>query len=127
MLEFLKSWGSLLSMSATGILAFVASPAAVLGTPARKLAGKRSPAAPARAIAIPNAPMASPIHWARVAAVIDQASKAAGIAAEMQSKALVQLEAAEFAIDRILEEVAMVMAPTPEMAAIKGRTAHARA
>src|SRR5262245_48015480 len=125
MLEFLKSWGGLATSLAASVLAFVAPPVAIraLSTPMGRQNAATSGRSPAGVITIrmPQVPSAATTQWSSIAAVIDRASSASASAEDFQSKALVQLEAAEFAIDRIFDEVAAVMVPTPGMLAMRKR------
>lgn len=91
-------------------------------------AGSREQIAPAppRAFAMPPQPLSPAQHWSRMAAVIETAGRATDLARELQEKALVQLEVAEFALDQIFDEVAEVMAITPRMRTTRERVTAAR-
>lgn len=66
-------------------------------------------------IRLPAAIMRPAEHFARVGNVIQTAVRSAEFVKDVQEKARVQLEVAEFSIDRILDEVAEVMTLTPQM------------
>ena len=74
-----------------------------------------------RAIRIPQLPLSAAIHFERVGTVVTQAIRSARVAVDMQDAVRQQLEVIEFSIDRIFDEVAEVMALTPEMATIRQR------
>ncbi|MFM9943387.1 MAG: hypothetical protein ACKVP7_28315 [Hyphomicrobiaceae bacterium] len=67
------------------------------------------------AIQIPGKALTPAQHFARVSQVVAHAICSANLATEIQEQARIQLEVVEISIDRILEEVAEVMALTPEM------------
>lgn len=70
---------------------------------------------PVTPIRIPSRVLTPAEHFSRTAQVITSALRSANVAHEMHQQARIQLEVVEFSIDRILEEVADVMALTPEM------------
>lgn len=71
---------------------------------------RRQPAAPApRALRQPSAPIGLAAQWHKVAAVVDRAALSARTMREAQASAIAQLEMAEYALDRLLEEIATVM------------------
>jgi hypothetical protein len=85
-------------------------------------AGAGKEARPDRAlqpIAVPAGPLSPTQHFERVGAVVATAIRSARLAAEIQEAARIQLEVVELSIDRILDEVAEVMALTPELSALR--------
>lgn len=55
-------------------------------------------------------------HWSRVIAVVDQAAQRTASAMQAQARALESLQAADYALDRLFEDLSDVMAIRPRRA-----------
>ncbi len=104
-------FGIVIAFPIRRIMASEKIPAAAANLPK---ASKTAPAGNA-GFRIPNRALTPAEHFGRAAQVITSALCSAKTASEMHEHARIQLEVVEFSIDRILEEVADVMALTPEM------------
>ncbi len=76
----------------------------------------RSPAHTTGAV-YPTAGDALEGHWSRVVAVVDQAAQRTANVMQAQARALESLQAADYALDRLLEDLSDVMAVRPRMSA----------
>ena len=111
MLDILKTFCSAVAAGATGvrIVRPVKGPRnAQVSDCAAKSAGPAP--APQAAITIPSHQLRGASQWERVTGIIATATVAARNAATVQEAARVQLEVAEFSIDRIRDEIADIMA-----------------
>ena len=77
----------------------------------------RSSARSATAV-YPTAGEAIDGHWSRVVAVVDQAAQRTANVMQAQARALESLQAADYALDRLLEDLSEVMAVRPRKAAV---------
>ena len=57
----------------------------------------------------PAEPLDPALHWARVAAVVDGATQAASRVRDMQADATTRVEMAEYALGRLIDNVAVIM------------------
>lgn len=78
---------------------------------------RRHPAIPTRSSTtsaqpkprVPAQPLGPVAHWQRVAEVVERATSTARAVKDMQASARAQIEMAEYALDRLLEELAAVV------------------
>lgn len=68
---------------------------------------------PETAISVPRRALTRQEHWSRVASVIERASVTASTIESLQAAARMQLELAEYAMDRIFEDAAPAMRLVP--------------
>jgi hypothetical protein len=70
----------------------------------------------------PTRPLDPSLHWARVAAVVDGAAESASRVRDMQAGALARVEMAEYALGRLIVDVAEVMPAASNNAHAAGST-----
>ncbi|HEX4891805.1 MAG TPA: hypothetical protein VFV47_00850 [Hyphomicrobiaceae bacterium] len=75
---------------------------------AQRQAAARKPAA--SQVSLPARPMTLSAQWSRVATVIEKANESHKRMCDLQAAAAQQLELAEYALDRLMDELACVMA-----------------
>jgi hypothetical protein len=68
-------------------------------------------AQPTKPVSVPAQPMPSAKHWTKVSAVIEGAAQSSRMVCDLQSAATQQLELAEYALDRLMDELSAVMTP----------------
>lgn len=119
-----------LAALASPIVAFAPAFAIALDQPSFAAVGRRSHArkvhrpavsAPERLITIPATTQPLSAHWEKITAVVEATRRTAAHARELHETATLQLESAEFSLDRLFDEMSQLITPTPEMIAARDR------
>ena len=95
--------------SVSRFLAFVAPALAGVALKVPTIAQAELRAPSPDAFRQPAEPLDPALHWARVAAVVDGATQSASRVRGMQADALARVEMAEYALGRLIDDVAVVM------------------
>ncbi len=115
MLETLASWATSVSALVGIVIAFPIRGKNSTGGAATSLRPRRQQRAVETPLQMPARALTPAEHFKRVSQVVSRAIRSTNLASDMQEQARIQLEVVEISIDRILEELAEVMALTPEM------------